>query len=51
MYSYRSAFLGLSVFVPQLVVIGPATVENVRQVILRRLSERSDVFVNAAAGG
>jgi len=33
MYSYRSAFLGLSVFVPQLVVIGPATVENVRQVI------------------
>jgi len=51
MYSYRSAFLGLSVFVPQLVVIGPVTVENVRQVILRRLSERSDVFVNASAGG
>jgi len=51
MDSYRRAFLGLSVFVPQLVVIGPSSVENVRQLILQCLSEGPDVFVNASPVG
>jgi len=51
LYSYRRAFLGLSVFVPQLVVIGPSSVENVRQLILQCLSEGPDVFVNASPVG
>jgi thymidylate kinase len=51
MYRYRRAFLALSEFVPQLVVIGPSSVKNVRQVILQCLSEGSDVFVNASPVG
>jgi len=51
MYHYRRAFLGLSEFVPQLVVIGPSSVKNVRQLILQCLSEGSDVFVNASPVG
>ncbi len=51
MYSYRQAFLELSSFVPQLIVIEPSTVENIGHLILRSLSERSDVFVNASAVG
>ena len=33
LHSYRSAFLGLSEFVPRLVVIAPSSVDNVRRVI------------------
>jgi thymidylate kinase len=51
MYGYRQAFLELSAFVPQLVVIGPSTVEHVGHLILECLSEGSDVFVNASAVG
>jgi thymidylate kinase len=51
MYGYRRAFLGLSAFVPQLIVIGPSTVEHVGRLILQSLSEGSDVLVNAAAVG
>jgi hypothetical protein len=48
MYGYRRAFLGLSAFVPQLIVLGPSTVEHVGRLILQSLSEGSDVLVNAA---
>ncbi len=51
MYAYRRAFLGLSAFVPQLIVIEPSTVENVGRLILQSLSEKSDMFVNAPAVG
>ena len=51
MYRYRRAFLGLPEFIPRLVVIGPSSVENVRQVILQCLSEGSEVFVNASPVG
>ncbi len=51
MHSYRSAFLGLSEYVPRLVVIAPSSVENVRKVILQCLSRGSDVFVNASSVG
>jgi thymidylate kinase len=51
MYSYRHAFLGLSEFIPPLIVIGPSSVENVRQVILQCLAEGSNVFVNASPVG
>jgi thymidylate kinase len=51
MHSYRRAFLGLSEFVPRLVVIGPSSIENVRQVILQCLAEGSEVFVNASPVG
>jgi thymidylate kinase len=51
MYNYRREFLGLSKFIPHLVVIGPSSVENVHKRILERLSEGSDVFVNASPVG
>ena len=51
MNSYRRAFLGLSEFIPRLVVIDPSSVENVRQVILQCLAEGSEVFVNASPVG
>jgi thymidylate kinase len=51
LYGYRQAFLELSAFVPQLVVIGPSTVEHVGHLILQSLSEGSDVLVNASAVG
>ena len=51
MYGYRRAFLGLSTFVPQLIVIGPSTADHVGQLILQYLSERSDVLVNDSAVG
>ncbi|MGC2195489.1 MAG: thymidylate kinase [Terriglobales bacterium] len=51
MHGYRRAFLGLSTFVPHLIVIGPSTVELVGRLILQTLSEGSDVFVKASAVG
>jgi thymidylate kinase len=51
MYGYRRAFLGLSTFVPQLIVIGPSTADHVGRLILQSLSEGLDVFVKAPAVG
>ncbi len=49
MHGYRRAFLGMSTFVPQLIVIGPSTVEYVGRLVLQSLSEGSDIFVKASA--
>jgi thymidylate kinase len=51
MYGYRRAFLGLSTFVPQLIVIGPSTVERVGSLILRSLSEGLPEFANTSTVG
>jgi len=51
MHGYRRAFLELSTFVPQLIVIGPSTVEHVGSLILRSLSEGLPEFANASAVG
>jgi thymidylate kinase len=51
MRGYRRAFLGLSAFVPQLVVIGPSSAENVQYAILECLSERSAVLMDNSHGG
>jgi len=51
MCSYRSAFLRLRAFIPQLLVIAPSSIENVQQLILQRLSEGSDAFVNSSPVG
>jgi thymidylate kinase len=51
MYGYRRAFLGLSTFVPQLIVIAPSTVEHVGRLILRSLSEGLPEFVNVSRPG
>ena len=51
MYGYRRAFLGLSTFVPQLIVIAPSTVEHVGRVILRSLSRGLPEFANASRLG
>lgn len=46
MYGYRRAFLELSTFVAQLIVIGPSTIEHVGSLILRSLSEGSRELVS-----
>jgi hypothetical protein len=51
MCGYRRAFLGLSTFVPQLIVIAPSTVEHVGRVILRSLSRGLPEFANASRLG
>jgi len=46
MRGYRQAFLGLCAFIPRLTVIGPSTVDNVQQLIVQRIAERSSVGAN-----
>jgi thymidylate kinase len=50
-YGYRRAFLELSTFVPQLIVIGPSTVEHIGSLILRSLSEGLPELANASVVG
>jgi thymidylate kinase len=51
LYSYRSAFLRLRAFVPQLVVVPPSSVEDTQREILNRLSEGSALPLCASPAG
>ena len=51
MRGYRGAFLGLSTFVPQLIVIAPSTVQHVGRLILRSLSEGLPEFSDSSRLG